>query len=367
MTQAKSLYFIFVFMTTLSISAQFHTLKIPKPSNEVMETQTLGVTDITLSYGSPSINGRDVWNDPNVIPQNGDPIAWRAGANMNTTITFSTDVSIEGQPLKAGTYGFHIIPKGETYSLLFAHNNNQWGSYYLNIEKDVTLTVDVAAESCPFSEKLDYEFLDWKGNEVKIGVEWADKRIPFTVSVDLNKTVVESLRSELRGINTYHWEAWNDAANWCLAHDTNLEEALAWADRSINGGFHGFAANRNFTNVGTKSALLKRLGHTQEYTTAVNELKNMDYSENQAFQFGRNLLSQKEYQLALEFATEANKKYSNSWILIINEGLAQYFVGDTKKAVKNIKSAITLAPQQFHDRFNTVIEEMQAGTYQIPF
>ena len=346
--------------------AQFHTLKIPKPSNEVVETQTLGVTDITISYGSPSVNKRDVWNDANVIPKNGNPIPWRGGANMNTTIEFSTDVFIEGQLLKAGIYGFHIIPKENAYTLLFAHNSNLWGSYYLNIEKDVTLQVDVSSTTCPFSEKLDYEFLNWKEDSVTIGLEWADKRIPFIVSVDLNKTVVESFRSELRGINTYHWQAWNDAANWCLNHDTNLEEALSWVNRSINGGYHGFAANKNFTNLSTKANLLRELNKNEEFLTTIKELEEVDYSEREAFHFGRSLLNVKEYQLALNFAIKSNKKYPNSWVLIINEGLSKYFLGNVKEAIEDIKTVITLSPEGYHERFKEVIEEMKAGTYKIP-
>lgn len=185
--------------------AQFHTLNIPQSSPKITETQKLGVTDITINYSSPALRGRDVWSNPNIIPQNGNPYAWRAGANMGTTIEFSTDVKIEGQLLKAGIYGFHIIPKNDKYTLLFAHNYNQWGSYYLDQEKDVTLKVTVNPESCAKSEQLDYEFLNRTENSLVIGLEWGKKRIPFKVEVDLNTTVVESLRSELRGINTYHW------------------------------------------------------------------------------------------------------------------------------------------------------------------
>ena len=358
-----TIVFLLIFSTA---NAQFHTLKIPRSSNRVIETQRIGITDITINYGSPSINNRDVWNDTRVIPQNGNPIPWRAGANMNTTIKFSTDVLIEGQVVKAGVYGFHIIPKGDVFTLLFAHNNNQWGSYYLDMEKDITLQVDVKPTECPFSEKLDYEFLNWTEDSVTIGLEWADKRIPFVVSVDLNTTVVESFRHELRGVNTYHWQAWNDAANWCLNHNTNLEEALEWTERSINGGFHGFAANKNFTNLATKFKILKKLNKTEECAKALTELEKEEYNGNQAFQFGRDLLNEKDYDLALNFSTQANKKHPDSWFLIINEGLAKYFLGNTEDAIEDIKTSIPLAPKQYHERFNIVIEEMKVGTYQIP-
>ena len=84
----------------------------------------------------------------------------------------------------------HIIPRNDTYTLLFAHNYNLWGSYYLDMDKDITIEVTVNPESCALSEQLDFEFLNRTDNSLVIGLEWGKKRIPFKVEVDLNKTVV---------------------------------------------------------------------------------------------------------------------------------------------------------------------------------
>ena len=348
---------------TLFASAQFHTLNIPQSSPEVQESQKLGVTNITIHYSSPSVKGRDVWNNPRIVPQEGNPIPWRAGANMNTTITFSTDVLIEGQNLKAGTYGFHVIPKGNTYTLLFAHNNNQWGSYYLDIDKDVTLSIDVTSVESPFSEQLDFEFLDRTESSLVIGLEWDKRRIPFKVEVDLNKTTVESFRSELRGINTYHWQAWNDAANWCLNHDTNLEEALEWANRSISGGYGGFAADKNLSNLGTKIRLLKKLNKTSELNVTKTEAMQLDVTENEANGFGIFLMRHGFYQDAYIYNKTQFKQYPEAWFLQLNRGLSQYFLGNTKAAVKDIKKVIESAPEQYHNRLNEIIKEVKSGTY----
>ncbi|WP_421875056.1 DUF2911 domain-containing protein [Marinoscillum sp.] len=348
----------------LTLQAQFHTLKIPKASNYVSETQTLGVTDITLTYHSPATRGRDIWNNPNIIPQNGDPIAWRAGANMNTTITFSTDVQIEGQPLASGTYGFHIIPRGDTYQLLFAHASQQWGSYYLDVDKDVTLKVSVTADSIPYSEKLDYEFLDWQEDAVKVGLEWGNRRIPFTVSVDLNETVVTSLRSELRGINTYRWEAWNDAARWCLNHDTNLEEALAWAERSINGGYHGFAANKNASNLQTKAELLQKLNRQAALDQTIAEAIVMDMNPDQTNYFSIFLLKSEKYQEAVTLLDKTLSTYPDTWYLQLNKSIGYYFLGKKKTALKLFSEV--KAPEFFAQRMQEIENEIKDGTYKIP-
>ncbi|WP_436517313.1 DUF2911 domain-containing protein [Ekhidna sp. To15] len=354
-----------IFCTSLSFG-QFHTLKIPKASNHVRETQTLGVTDITLDYHSPATRGRDVWNNPNIIPLNGVPIAWRAGANMNTTISFSTDVMIQGERLPQGTYGFHVIPRGEVYDLIFAHNSNQWGSYYLDLKNDVTLTVEVEAEECPPSEKLDFEFLNWSENEVTIALEWDNRRLPFKVSVDLNETVVASFRSELRGINTYHWQAWNDAAQWCLNHDTNLDEAVEWANRSINGGFNGFASNKNITNLTTKAQLLNKLERDTELDQTISEISNMDQSANEVNAFCIFLLRIDKPEAALQSLNTNIKKYPDAWFLKLNRGLANYFLDNQTKALKELKAVRELTPDFFKQRMEEIVAEVEAGTYKIP-
>ncbi|WP_431134651.1 DUF2911 domain-containing protein [Psychroserpens mesophilus] len=354
-----------LFLVSVFAFAQFHTLNIPQSSPKVQETQKLGVTNITINYSSPSVKGRDVWNNPNIIPQEGNPIPWRAGANMNTTITFSTDVLIEGQHLKAGTYGFHVIPKGNTYTLLFAHNNDQWGSYYLDIKKDVTLNVEVESVESPFSEQLDYEFLDRTENSLIIGLEWEKRRIPFKVEVDLNATTVSSFRSELRGINTYHWQAWNDAANWCLNHNTNLEEALEWVNRSINGGYGGFAANKNHRNLSTKIKLLEKLNKTTELQSTIKEAKALYANAYDANDFGIFLLRNGFYQDAYDYNNSNFKAYPEAWSIQLNRGLSQYFLGNIKASVKDIKKVKESAPERFQNRLDEIITEVETGTYKL--
>lgn len=357
---------IVVIISLLSIHnlfAQFHTLNMPQSSPRVIESQKLGVTKITIDYGSPSLNGREPWIDSNIIPQNGDPIPWRAGANMATTINFTTDVYIENNLLKAGKYGLHIVPNNDKYTILFAHNYNQWGSYYLDIEKDVSLSVTVLSKECQKSEQLDFEFFRKTENSLIIGLEWDNKQIPFKVKVDLNKTVVESFRHELQGINTYHWQAWNDAALWCLNHDTNLEEALQWIDRSINGGYNNFGANRNFVNVSTKIRILKKMNKTDEFQSAYLELKKIDCSVGEAYDFSRYLVESNQFELAVDFLAAIIKKYPESWFILLNNGIANYFSGDKKKGITNIEKAIQKAPESYHDYLNGVIEQMNKGTY----
>ena len=354
-----------MFCAGLTVQAQFHTLTIPQASPKVVETQRLGVTDITIDYSSPAVRGRDIWTS--VVNSYGDPnLAWRAGANMNTRISFSTDVTINGEPLKAGSYGFHIDVDGDNFTLMFAHHDNLWGSYYLDREQHISLTIQVQAEACPPSEQLDYEFINRTDSSVDIALEWGEKRIPFTVGVDLNKTVVESFRYELLGINTYRWEAWNDAASWCLNHDTNLEEALSWVDRSINGGYGGFAANKNATNLTTKARILEKLDREEALNETISEMVTTAMGPGETNGASIFLLQIDKPEAAMDLLQPAVKKYPEAWYLKLNRALTFYFLDKRKVALKELTAVQKETPENFQARLSEIIDEVSQGTYKIP-
>lgn len=328
-------------------AAQFHTVKRPQASPKVTEIQQLGVTDISVDYGSPAVKGRNVWTD--VVGSYGDPnLVWRAGANMNTRIAFSTDVTINGNPLKAGSYGFHIdTSNDDKYILIFAHHDNQWGSYYLDRDKHVALELDVTPQENVFTEQLDYRFIERTDSTVVVALDWDEKRIPFTVAVDLNKTVVENFRYELLGVNTYRWEAWDDAANWCYNRNTNLEEALAWANRSINGGYTGFAANKNFRNMSTKAKIQLALGQESEAQKTVTEMQDLMTDMGDAYFFGDFLLKNEQASAALDLFESGFSKFGkDNWVMTLGYGRALHASGNTKGGKKSIEKALSLAPDR---------------------
>ena len=70
-----------------------------------MVSQTIGFTDMSISYHRPAAKGRVIWGK--LVPYNQ---MWRSGANEITSISFEHEVQIEGKILPAGTYGLHILP-----------------------------------------------------------------------------------------------------------------------------------------------------------------------------------------------------------------------------------------------------------------
>lgn len=342
-----------------SVAAQFHTLKLPKASPEVKEMQQLGITEVAIHYHSPAVKGRQIWGS--VVPMNGSPIPWRVGANMNTRISFSTEVKINGNNLAAGSYGLHAIPKEDDWTLIFASNDNLWGSYYLDMEKDVALEIEVTPMDSEFSEQLDFEFRNRTDSSMTVAIEWEKLSIPFQIEVDLKSTVLASLRYELRGINTYHWQAWNDAARWCLDNNINLEEALVWVNRSIEGGYGGFAAQKTFGNLRTKADLLWKMGQQDESKRIYEEAIELLNDPGDAYESGTSLFRSGRKDLSAQLLRQASKKFDDAWYVHMAYGKVLYWTGNSRPATKAMNLALESTPDQTKVYIRGLIDNIKKG------
>ncbi|KAA0237502.1 MAG: DUF2911 domain-containing protein, partial [Chlorobiota bacterium] len=103
--------FLFFFFT-LSLSAQ-KDLTLPDASQHAVVVQQIGMCEIKIDYHRPGVKGREVWGK--LVPYNQ---VWRAGANENTTISFSKDVLIDGKNVPAGIYGLHTIPTENDWTII---------------------------------------------------------------------------------------------------------------------------------------------------------------------------------------------------------------------------------------------------------
>jgi len=147
-------------------------------------SQTIGLTDVVISYSSPGVKGRKIWGG--LVPY--DKV-WRAGANEATKITFSTDVWIEGKKLSAGSYGFFVIPKEKEWTIIFNKVADQWGAFEYNESQDA-LRLTVNPQQANFHEWLNYTFSDLNAtahgkNSAVINLNWEKVRLPFKIETEV--------------------------------------------------------------------------------------------------------------------------------------------------------------------------------------
>lgn len=343
----------FLAAVTISINL-FSQLTMPPDggNKKAMVGERIGITDVTIHYDRPAVKDREgkVWGqlvhagfaDLGFGTSKAAP--WRAGANENTTIEFSTDVKIEGQRLPAGKYGFFIAYDPNECTLIFSKNSTSWGSYFYRQEEDM-LRVKVKPVATDKSvDRLKYEFSNQTDNTATVLLSWEKLSIPFKVEVDLDKLQFESFRKELRGERSFNpgWQSYQQAARYAADRNINLEEGLAWANQSINDPFAGEA---NFTTLSTKAVILTKLGRNAEADSVMKKALPMG-NMNQLHQYGRQLLSMKKSAEALEVFKLNYQKNPNQYTTLMGMTRGYSGVADYKNALKYAGMAQTAAAGQ---------------------
>lgn len=310
--------------------AQAPLLTLPEPSPSASVTQRVGLTDITIAYHRPAVGKRKVWGD--LVPYN---TVWRAGANQNTTVTFSSPVTLGGKTLAAGTYGLHMLPTEKNWTVILSTVATAWGSFSYDPKEDA-VRVSVTPAPASFEESLEYRFENPTENSVTVVMHWEKLEVSFPIMVDTKAVAFESLKGQLRGLQRFFWQDWNQAAQWCLRHDYELDQALAWADRSI-------AMQATFPNLRTKAAILEKKGDVK--TAAELRERSMKLAtEADINQLGYELLGDKKYDEAVAMFRKNVKDYPNSWNTYDSLGEALATGGDKKGAIENYSKALSMAP-----------------------
>ncbi len=334
---------IAMFCINLNVSAQLNT---PRGSQQATVSQRVGISDVSITYSRPSVNGREVWGK--LVPYGMNNLGfgtstaapWRAGANENTTITFSHDAKVEGKDIKAGTYGLHVELKADgEATIILSHDANSWGSFFYDASKDA-LRADVTSKDAPHKELLTYEFNIVAANSTVASLMWEKKEIPFTVEFAVGDIVLNDFRAKSKGNFGFNRQNWEQVAAFSMNNGGDLNEALGWIDGAIAGNFY---SQKNFNNLAIKGQILNKMGKTQEYATLMDEAAGMANTA-QLNALGYQMLGAKDYERAIKFFklnVTNNPTSANAYDSL---GEAYKTMGDKKNAIKSLKKALSLNP-----------------------
>ena len=335
-------------------AAAFAQMDVPPSGGNPRATisEEVGITSITIKYSRPDVNKREgkIYGDGNLVPYgfttnsfitNKNTAPWRAGANENTVITFEHDVTIEGQPLKAGSYGLHMAMAADNVMLIFSTQTEAWGSFYYE-EKYDALRVNVKPVTLDKSvEYLKYEFIEHKEKYCVIAMQWEKLSVPFKVEVDVDNIVLARLREQVTSQKGFNSNNMLQAAQYCLNKNINLEEALAWSIKAIT----GFQGQKSFITLRNLANAYDKLKNTTLADSTMDEAL-LIATANQYTAYGRQLISQKRIDRAMEIFKAGEKRYGDVWG--VNNGLMSGWSakGDFKKAVTYAEKALAQAPNE---------------------
>jgi hypothetical protein len=323
-------------------------LKLPDVSQAAEAKQRIALTDIAVKYHRPLVNGRKIWGG--LVPYGK---VWRAGADENTTIELSDDVSVEGKPLPKGVYGLHMIPNQDSWTVIFSKTNTAWGSYSYD-QKEDALRVDVKPR--PLAEQkeaLEFEFEDLKPTSTAVTLKWEKLGVPFTVSVNDAEQTLQNIRAQLKGAGQFAWQALDQGAQFCLTRKINLDEALRWVDASIQN-------EERFENLSTKADILKALNRPDEAKTTWNQALEKGKAQD-LYSYGRQLQFQKKGSEAMEIFKEVAKRFPNGVFGYLAQARLKSSSGDFAGALSDAKQAQAAAPSDAQKQsIQGLIDRLQA-------
>jgi Protein of unknown function (DUF2911)/Tetratricopeptide repeat len=327
-------------------AAQSFVLDLPDQSQRAEIAQRIGITTITINYHRPLVKNRKIWDGP--VPYGK---VWRAGANDNTTITFSDPVMIEGRPLDKGSYGLHMIPNAEEWTIIFSENSTSWGSFTYDQAEDA-LRVTVKPHAADMHDALTYDFDQLQPDSTVVELEWEKVAVPFKVSVDVHDVVQASLKKQLRNLSQYTWMSWDDAANYLLAEKIALDEALKYANESIEN-------EDRYDNEMTKSKVLTALNRKDDAATAEKKALGLA-NPLQTHLFARQLQAEKRSEEAFAIYRDNAKKHPDQWF--VHTGMARMYCaqGNFDDAAKEMKVALAKAPDNQKSYLDGLVRQLEA-------
>ena len=231
-----------------AFAQQPQQLRLPRVSPDQTLKQTVGLTDVTITYSRPGVHGRQIWGA--LVPY--DKV-WRTGANDATTITFSDDVTINGKPLPKGTYSLHTIPGRDQWTIIFNNVAKQWGSFNYDQTKDA-LRVTAKPESSPFHEWLTFDVPQLSADAATVAIRWEKIAVPFVVGTNTSQRVMTDIRSALAGSAANDWRTPYRAASFAIDNGLPVDDATKWLDQSLK-------AEENINNLYLKARLQARQGN----------------------------------------------------------------------------------------------------------
>ena len=355
----KKLQFV-VSMLFISVLASAQVSQPPSGDNQKSEvSQWVGLVKVTINYSSPDVhgpNGEDrkgkIWGgvvhygyvDQGYGTSKAAP--WRAGANENTTISFSHDVKIGDKVVKAGTYGLFLeVQKDGPWTWILSKDANSWGSYFYNPDLDV-VRVQATPEESEYTEWLTFGFNDRKRTSANAFIQWENKRAGFKIDVpNANELYVAKMQDELKGTTAaFQHDTYITAAAFCAQNKVALEQGLKWADIAITDGFVGI---EDFTSLSTKAQVLTAMGKDAEVEVVMDKaIKHPTATVGAIHQYARTLLGAGKKEKAMQvfqynFKTHPEEKFTP------NVGLARGYtaLGDKKNAIKHWEAAIKNIPE----------------------
>ena len=225
----------------------------PQPSPKATVEQRVGLTDVSVEYSRPGVKGRAIFGD--LVPFGK---TWRTGANSNTKVTFSSDVSIDGQTLNAGSYGLYTVPNENSWEVMFYSESDNSGVPRDWDDTKVVAKTSVEVYSMPMNvETFTITFDDVSGTSAVIGLLWEKTYIGIKFEVPTDKLVSETIDAVMAAspeAGDYY-----NAAIYYRQQDLDIKKANEWMEKAMS-----LTEKPAFWQLRQQSLIYAKMGDTEK-------------------------------------------------------------------------------------------------------
>ena len=225
----------------------------PQPSPKATVEQRVGLTDISVEYSRPGVKGRAVFGD--LVPYGK---TWRTGANFNTKVTFSSDVSIDGQTLNAGSYGLYTVPNKNSWEVMFYSESDNSGVPRDWDDTKVVAKTSIEVYSMPMNvETFTITFDDVSGTSATLGLLWEKTYVGIKFEVPTDKLVSDTIAAVMAAspeVGDYY-----NAAIYYRQQDLDIKKANEWMEKAMS-----LTEKPAFWQLRQQSLIYAKMGDTEK-------------------------------------------------------------------------------------------------------
>ena len=200
----------------------------PQPSPLGMVSQRVGLTDVAIEYSRPGVKGRTIFGDLVAFGK-----TWRTGANSNTKVTFSSDVTIDGQTLKAGSYGLYSVPNKDSWEVMFYTESDKNGVPGDWDDSKVAAKTTVNVQDFPINvETFTISINDVTSTSAVLGILWEKTYVAVTFEVPTDEMVsatIDAVMAAAPKAGDYY-----NAAIYYNQQDKDIKKANEWMEKAMS-------------------------------------------------------------------------------------------------------------------------------------
>jgi len=248
-------------------------ISTPQPSSLGKISQRVGLTDIDIAYSRPGVKGRTIFGELVAFGK-----IWRTGANSNTKITFSSDVMMDGQTLKAGSYGLYSIPNKDTWEIIFYSEADKNGVPRDWDDNKIAAKTTVKVGSMPMNiETFTIAFNDVTSTSTIIGLLWEKTYVGIKIEVPTDQMVsatIDAVMAASPKAGDYY-----NAAIYYSQQDKDLKKANEWMEKAMS-----MIEKPGFWQLRQQSLIYAKIGETEKaIATAKKSLEGAKAAKNEAY------------------------------------------------------------------------------------